>query len=273
MAYKQDSRFLDLGTPNRIWAIPSIHGDVEKLADIHDTLYCHIAPGDRIVYLGNYTGYSDTTVETIDELLLFRRNVLSIPGIIPSDFAYLKGLQEDLWEKLLQLQFAPNPSVCLEWMLKKGIETTLKAYGTSSAEGFYAAKKGVVALTKWTNTIRERAYSIKGHKLFRMHIKRAALTLQSTGNASLLFVNAGIDIEKTLEKQNDNFWFNGKHFNEMNSPYQNYSKVIRGFDPAQNGLYLNGVAASLDAGCGFGGPLVSACISPDGTIADIFESA
>lgn len=273
MNLNSNSQYLDLGCPKRIWAIPSIHANIQKLADIHDTLYCHIAPGDRIVYLGNYTGYGEHPIETINELLTFRRNVLSIPGIIPSDIVYLRGLQEELWDKLLQLQFAPNPLQCMEWILNQGLEATLMRYGSSAQEAYGVSREGVMSLTKWTNRIRERARRHAGHEKFRTQLKRAALTVESTGTAPLLFVNAGIDISKSLDHQGDSFWYDGKRFSEIETPYQNFSKVVRGYDPSHAGLHLNCVTATLDAGCGFGGPLISACIDTDGNIENIFEAA
>jgi serine/threonine protein phosphatase 1 len=34
-----------------------------------------------------------------------------------------------MWQKLLQLQFAPNPGELLHWMVQAGMETTIRAYG------------------------------------------------------------------------------------------------------------------------------------------------
>jgi serine/threonine protein phosphatase 1 len=53
-----------------------------------------IRPGDRIIYLGNYSGYGPSPVKTLEELLTFRRMVLSIPGMLCKDIVYLRGAQE-----------------------------------------------------------------------------------------------------------------------------------------------------------------------------------
>jgi serine/threonine protein phosphatase 1 len=47
--------------------------------------------------------------------------------------------------------------------------------------------------------------------------------------------------------------------------------VIRGFDRQHGGLRESPYALSLDAGCGFGGGLVAACIAPDGSLLDQIE--
>ena len=42
--------------------------------------------------------------------------------------------------------------------------------------------------------------------------------------------------------------------------------ALRGFDPAHPGLAETRYTVTLDGGCGFGGPLLAACLSPDGEI-------
>jgi hypothetical protein len=101
-----------MGRPRTVWSIPAIHGDLGALTRLHDALFERIKPGDRIVYHGNYTGYGEQSAACVDEILTFRRMVLAMPGMICSDFIYLRGQQEQMWQKLLQLQFAPDPMAC-----------------------------------------------------------------------------------------------------------------------------------------------------------------
>jgi hypothetical protein len=49
-------KFAELGRPRRIWAIGAVHGDVHRLAALHDDLGQRFQPGDRLIYLGNYSG-------------------------------------------------------------------------------------------------------------------------------------------------------------------------------------------------------------------------
>ncbi len=266
-----DSRFLSLGTPRRIWAVSAIHAEADRLAALHDDLYCHIQPGDRIVYHGNYLGYGGAPAATIDELLTFRRLVLAIPGMQPEDIVYLRGEQEEMWQKLMQLQFAPNPAEILLWMLGKGLSNTLYSYGLSPHDGIVAAQEGVMSLTRWTGKVREAVRRRPGHDIFGTVLRRAAYTDQAT-DCPLLFVNAGIDPAAPLEKQGDNFWWCRDDFNRIELPYQPFQKVIRGFDPHHRGLNINCVTATIDGGCGFGGSLVCAGFEPDGTLADMFEA-
>src|SRR5690242_7169626 len=106
----ENQKFADLGHPRRIWAVGAVHGEVDRLAALHADLIRRFTPGDRLVYTGNMIGRGAAAVETLDELLSFRRALIAMPGMLASDVVYLRGSQEEMWQKLLQLQFAPNPA-------------------------------------------------------------------------------------------------------------------------------------------------------------------
>ncbi len=266
-----DLKFTSLGSPRRIWSISAIHGEAEKLLDIHDTLYEKFRPGDRLVYMGNYIGYGPHPCETIDELLTFRRLLLSMPGMKTDDIVYLRGGQEEMWQKLTQLQFAQDPANTLLWMLSKGLSSTLDAYGISPHDGIVAAQEGVMSLTRWTGQIREAVRSKPGHDMFSTQLRRAAFTPEET-EFPLLFVHAGINPSQSLDRQGDSFWWAGKNFNDIKIPYNPFQKVIRGFDPAHEGMHMNCVTATIDGGCGFGGTLVCAGFEPDGSVSELLEA-
>ncbi len=243
-----DSRFATLGSPQRIWTVSSIYGDMMRLETVHNEIYNQFAPGDRLIYFGSYTG-GDTTethcaTQTIDQLLFFRKCLLALPGVKPEDIVYLRGIQEELWQKLLQLQFAHDPANVLEWMIDNGLEQTLSDYGGSIDDGRRVVREGILSLTRWTNSLRQNIRRHPGHIEFMSSFRRAAFT--ETDNP-LLFVHSGIDIQKPLNRQSDNFWWNGKHFNNIDQRYDPFSYVIRGFDPNAAGLNINGVTMSLDS--------------------------
>lgn len=266
----KDSRFSCLGEPKTTWAISAINGNCDALFDLHDALYSHIRPGDRIVYLGNYMGYGDNSAPCIDEILAFRRNVLSIPGMLCSDMVYLRGQQEEIWQKLLQIQFAHNPSDVLIWMLGNGLSNTLYSYGLSPHDGIEACRAGVMGLTKWTGAVREAMRRRPGHEMFGTQLVRAAYTGENTA-FPVLFVHAGIDAAKTLPEQGDSFWWATHEFESINAPYLPFLKVVRGFDPSHKGMMTNCVTATIDGGCGFGGDLVCAGLNQNGEIVDILK--
>ena len=266
-----DIRFSKLGAPRRVWSVSAIHGELDKLYAIHDAILERLRAGDRIVYLGNYTGYGKYSRETVDEILTFRRLALSTQGVIPSDIIYLRGRQEDMWQKILQLQFTNKPEQTLGTMLEQGFSETLASYGVNAHDGMIACKSGVLALTRWTNKIREALRKNPGHDIFMTQWKRAAYTTVN-GSNSLLFVNAGIDPALPLEDQGDSLWWSGDEFNQITQAYAPFEKVIRGYDPTGTGVRINCVTASLDGGCGFGGPLVCAGMDPKGKILELLQA-
>lgn len=264
-------RFSDLGSPRHIWAIPSIHGDVERLIRLHDAIYNQIKPGDRIIYLGNYTGYGAYSRETIDELLMFRRMVLAKPAMKVSDIIYLRGFQENLWQRLYQLPYDLFPVEGLLDIMSNGLGATMDSYDICPHEAIDAAKEGTIALTRWTNKVRQNLRLHPGHDDFMTHQHRAAYTHEAE-NFPLLFVNAGIDSSKTLEEQKDSFWEQPDLFEGMHQSYAPFRTVIRGFDPTHKGMTLNPINTTLDAGCGFGGPLTCTKMSAYGEFYEILES-
>ena len=264
------NKFGHLGRPRRIWAIPACHGDIAQLDRIHLAIADRFTLGDRLLYLGNYLGGGDP-IGTIDRLLAFRTYLLAAPGMIADDLFYLRGVHEEIWSKLLQIQFAPNPHEVLQWMLERGAEATLRAYGGDARLGLAAARDGAIAMTRWTNGLRQTMRQQPGHNTFMSVLRRAALT-DEAGEGRLLFVHAGIDPEQSLAKQGDSFWWEAGRFAKMAASFEGFKRLFRGCDPSGNGLKLDGYAVTLDAGCGNGGPLIAAVIMPDGRIVDIIKA-
>lgn len=192
--------------------------------------------------------------------------------MLSDDITYLRGVQEEMWQKLLQLQFAPCPAEILQWMVHNGIEHTLNAYGSCSEDGMRATREGILRLTKWTGALRENIRQYAGHEKFGTVLKRAAVTYDNTGKDALLFVHSGLDAQQSLDKQGDSFWWNSQEFDKIDNQYNDFSYVIRGFDPAQNGVRINGVTMSLDGGCGYGGDLICAQMSNQGDVLNLLQA-
>lgn len=265
------SSIKNLGRSNRVWAVSAIHGQHDKLMHLHDALLDHITPGDRLVYLGNYTGYDRRSAACIDELLTFRRLLLSKPGMHAEDIVYLRGGQEEMWQKLLSLPFAQNPTDVLLWMLGHGLSETLHSYGLSPHDGIEACRYGTMGITKWVGTVRHAIKQAPGHQTFRMHVRRAAYTDPDYAPCPLLFVHSGLNPEKPLGEQGDYLWWAGENFSDIVLPYRPFDKVIRGYDPAHRGIDINSVTATLDGGCGFGGILFAAGFDREGRIINTIE--
>ena len=260
--------FAPLSQAQRVWAVASVHGEAERLRCLHDLLWPRLVPGDRLVYLGNLLGHGPSVVETLDEVLLFRRAVMAIEPAEEPHVVLLRGGQEEMWQKLLQLQFATDPKAVLAWMLDNGVGATLEAYGGSPEEARRQAATGVVGITRWTQQLRAAIQSHSGHFEVFGALRRAAFT----DDGGLLFVNAGLDPSRPLEAQRDSFWWGTSGFSGLAGPYGGYRRIVRGFDRAHPGLVEHSFTVTLDGGCGFGGPLLAACLLPDGTLADCLEA-
>jgi serine/threonine protein phosphatase 1 len=264
-----DRRIASLPPADRIWAVAAIHGEAERLRDLHSRMWARMAAGDRVIYLGNMIGWGPAVRAGLDELLAFRRAVIARPGGHVCDVTFLRGRQEVMWQKLLQLQFTPDPVGALRWMLPRGVHATLADYGSDPRTGERAARAGTVALTRWTAQLREAMKANPGHMDLLGRLRSAAVTRDET----VLFVNTGLDPEKALGQQGDLFWWHGAGFNALPpSGYGGFQRVVRGFDPGRRGLVQTPGKLSLDAGAGFGGPLASVCLSPDGEVLDRLEA-
>ena len=238
------------------------------LAYARHVLVPALKPGDRIVYLGNMVGRRPAVSETLDAVLRFRTSVMAGKHSFACDVAYLRGSQEEMWQKLLQIQFSTDPVATLDWMLDQGLEATLEAYGSSAKDARRRALGGAVGLTRWTAGLRAAMQACPGHyELFGI-LKRAAFT----DDGALLFVNSGLDPSRPLETQKDSFWWSSGAFSRITEPYGTYRLIVRGFDPGQAGVKIGRCTATVDGGCGFGGPLVAACFRPSGELVKLLEA-
>lgn len=250
-----------------MWAIAAVHGEATRLARVHAAVEPRFEAGDRLVYLGNYLGHGSDVCATVDEVLRFRRAVLALPGMMACDVALLRGAQEEMWSKLLQIHLAMNPAEVLEWMLGRGLEATLRAYGGDARSGLARARTGAVDLARWTGEMRAAMQAHPGHYTLMSALRRAAFT----EDGALLFVHAGLDAGRPLDVQGDALWWGGARFESLAEPYAGFRLVVRGFDPEHRGVRVAEHSASIDSGCGFGGPLTAACFDATGALVDHVE--
>jgi serine/threonine protein phosphatase 1 len=264
-----DGKFARLRAARRIWAIGAIHGEAERLSRLHDRIAERFGEGDLVVYLGNYLGHGSAVAATLDELLDFRCRVLAQPRTWACDVVFLRGAQEEMWQKLLQLQFAQNPGEVLAWMAAQGVEATVNAYGGDMRHGFAAGRDGPRTITRWTSALRNAMNAAPGHRNLLASLYHAALT---EGDSPLLFVHAGVEPSRPLDGQGDSFWWCKRDILEFKAPFDGFARVIRGYDRQMRGLVEREFAVSLDAGAGRGGKLLAAAFSPDGTILQRIEA-
>lgn len=252
----------------RIWAVGAIHGERDLLANLHEQLDPRLLQGDVLVYLGDYLGHGADVAGAVTELLDFRRRVLGRPPLwFPEAVVYLRGRQEEMWQKLMQIQFASDPQSVLDWVLSHGAAATLEAYGGDAEEGRRSARAGPLAINKWTKRLRDAVRSHAGHDRLMAALRRAA----ATADGNILFVNCGVDPDLALDRQRDSFWWAGGSFDRLQGPFAGFKRIVRGFDPARRGYADADYKLTLDGGCGFGGSLIAACLDPDGRVVDRIE--
>ena len=258
--------FAILTQARRVWAIAAIHAEAVRLREAHNELAARLLPGDRLVYLGNMIGHGSAVAETLDELLSFRRDFLCMPGAIPEDIAYLRGAQEEMWRKLLQIQFAPGPGEVFDWMMRHGLEPMLRGYGVDPKQVPGILREGALGISRWTNSLRAAIRRHPGHDDLFGCFRRAAYTQ----GGELLFVHAGIDPAVALAAQSDHLWWGSPSFRNLSQPYAGFRRVVSGGNPRGEGAHLDAFTCCLDGGAGFGGPLNVACFSLDGAIVESF---
>lgn len=256
--------FASLAGAGRIWAIGAIRGEVERIGALHNELRARIEKGDRLVYLGNFLGVGPDVPKTVDELLRFRRELLARPGFCSAAVVYLRGAQEEMWRRFLELQFAPNPGEVLDWMLGQGIAATLLGYGSDPEAARRVCREGALGITRFTSSVRSAMHARSGHDEIMAALRRAAYTPQ----AELLFVAAGVDPTRPLSEQGDTLWWGSGYFASISEPFAGYSRVVRGDDRRRQGPEMGSHTATLDGGCGYGGALHAACFTLDGRPVD-----
>ena len=263
-----DSKLARLYGARRIWAVAAIHGEADRLARLHDRIAGRFAEGDAIVYLGNYIGLGSAIGATLDELIDFRRRILARPRGFLCDIVFLRGAQEEMWQKLLQLQFASNPGEVLNWMVRAGIETTVQAYGGELRQGFAATRDGPRAITRWTSALRTAMNAAEGHTQLFAALRHAAISEDD----GLLFVHAGIDPSRPLAAQGDAFWWNERDIVDLPKPFAGFRRVVRGFERERRGIVEGEFGVSIDGGAGRGGRLLAVAVALDGTIAEVLDA-
>lgn len=264
----ESGNFSVLRTTRRVWAIGSVYGDAVRLHRVQMALGERVEPGDRLVYLGNILGRGEKIRAAVDVLLGFRRAFLAQRDAFVHDVAILRGAQEEMWQKLMQLQFSLDPAEVLKWLVAQGVGATIEAYGGNVDEGFQAVRLGTLAITRWTAALRKDFQAVPGHQEFLSALRRAAYT----SDRALLFVNAGVAPDRPLEEQNDSFWWGAPGFDSMDAAYGDFRLVVYGTDAQHRGVEVGPFSVNLDAGCGFGGKLAAACITPAGEVVDVIEA-
>ncbi|TAN53203.1 MAG: hypothetical protein EPN26_07200 [Rhodospirillales bacterium] len=258
--------FTELNPGTRIWAVAAVHGEAEHLARLHAVLFDKFKPSDQIVFLGNLLGLGPAVGPALEEALLLRRRAMALSGAETPNVVFLRGAQEEMWQKLLMLQMAPNPGQVLDWMEAQGIGPTVAAYGSTVTAGRQALRDGILALTRWTNGLRESLRVRDGHSQYLSSLQHAAYT----GAGGILLVASGIDASRPLAAQGDAFWWGG--LSGLDQPFEGFKSVVRGFERRHSQPRSDAFTVTLDGGAGRGGPLFAGLFDEDGQLCELLEA-
>lgn len=194
----------ELRPGGRIWALGALLGDDQALQQLGRALFERWQAGDKLVVLGNLIGPKGDPARTIDWLLALRRRLMATAATRACDLVFLRGAQEEMWHKALRLQFAMTPLQVLDWMLERGLASTVAAYGANVAEGRGACRNGPSAIARWTSGLRSQQAQRPGHADLLNGLARAA----RNARGDLFLSAAGIDPMRSLDSQTDAFWWN-----------------------------------------------------------------
>ena len=221
----KDNNFQEFSNTERIWAVGSLHSSIESFQSIKKYILSNFKSGDKLVFLGNLIGYNDKSKEIITDVLSLRFNLMANFNVNHEDVVFLRGAQEEMFSKLLQLQTAPNPSEIIEWIFSHGVDQTLLSYNFEPDQFINIATQGTIQINKLTSKLNQKISDTPGHKEFFSNLKHAAYS----DNMKVLFVNRGVDLSRPLSAQNDCFWWGYQNFSLINKPYNTFIRIVRGY--------------------------------------------
>ncbi len=265
------TNFTEIAKSKKIWAIGSIHSRYFAFESIKKYLLENFEENDALVFLGNIIGLGTESKETLSSVLELRNNLMSKFCLDPEKIIFLRGAQEEMFLKLLQLQTAPNPHDIVKWMFEHGVDATIKSYGFNIEELLKISTQGTMPISKWTAKLNLSLLSQPGHNQYFSYLKHAAYT----NTKKILFLNRGVDISRPLSAQSDCFWWGYQNFSNLSDPYNTFIRIVRGYK-SSNTEEIKDVNKRIVCSL-FNQPLdnpkiLAGIFDDSGKILDIFES-
>ena len=225
-----NNKFQELTNTNRIWAVGSLHSSIESFQSIKKYILSNFKKGDKLIFLGNLIGYNNQSKEIITDVLSLRFSLMANFNLEHNDIVFLRGAQEEMFSKLLQLQIAPNPREIIDWIFSHGVDQTLVSYNFEPDQFRNIATQGTIHINKLTSKLNKKISETPGHKEFFSNLKHAAFN----SDMEVLFVNRGVDLSRPLSAQNDCFWWGYQNFSLINKPYKTFRRIVRGYQSNEN---------------------------------------
>ena len=268
---KNNSKFAEFESCKNIWAIGSIHSHMHSFEHIKKHIIKNFSKNDKIVFLGNIIGVGDFAKETLSSVIDMRLELMSKFCLNPEDIIFLRGAQEEMFLKLLQLQTSPNPNEILLWMYEHGVNKTIDSYGFDSNELIDVSLRGTIAINRITSRLNEILTNKNGHREYFSNLCHAAFPKSKL----ILFVNRGVDITRPLSAQSDCFWWGYHNFSKLNKPYRTFKKIVRGYEPSvssRTNNYKEKTVFSLYKGPITDKRVIAGLFDDSGEILDLFET-
>jgi len=266
-----NSKFAQFESCNNIWAIGSIHSQLHSFEKIKKHIIENFAEKDKVVFLGNIIGVGELAKETLSSVLDMRFRLMSKFYLDPKDIVFLRGAQEEMFLKLLQLQTAPNAHEILLWMYEHGVNKTVDSYGLDSSQLIDVSLHGTISINRWTSNLNQTLSGYNGHKEYFSNLCHAAFPKSKL----ILFVNRGVDITRPLSAQSDCFWWGYHNFSKLNKPYKTFKKIVRGYEPSitdSKNNFKEKTVFSLYKGPLSDKRVIAGLFNDSGKILDLFES-
>jgi len=151
-----DNKFQEFSNTDRIWAIGSLHSSVESFQSIKNYILSNFKNGDKLIFLGNLIGYNNQSKEIITDVINLRFSLMANFNLDHEDIVFLRGAQEEMFSKLLQLQTAPNPREIIDWIFSHGVDQTLLSYDFEPDLFRNVATQGTIQINKLTSKLNKK---------------------------------------------------------------------------------------------------------------------
>ncbi len=245
--YVNNIRNHNLGSLERVWVIGAVNGKAESFQKICNQIIQKSELRDRLVFTGNLIGRNNNKIneskKVIDTALKLRSVFMANSSFDIEDVVFLRGCYEELLDKSRELHMSPNPLELVDWMYSRGLDEILESYNISSSLLHHAARDGASALSRASVEINMAIDNNPGHINYMSSLKRLAYD----DKKNILIVSAGLARDKPLEEQSDELWWGGG-FSNLDEPYKDVSRLIRGYDPKRAGISSGKFGVTLDGG-------------------------
>ena len=268
----ENNKFHEFKKTNKIWAIGSLHSGVDSFQSIRNYIFLNFSNDDKLIFLGNVIGFRDRSKDIISEVLSLRFDLMAKFKLNHDDVIFLRGAQEEMFSKLLQLQIAPNPIEIIDWIFSHGVDRTIISYGFDPDEFRRVASQGTIQINKLTSKLNHQISTALGHKEYFSNLKHAAYN----ESKEVLFVNRGVDISRPLSAQNDCFWWGYQNFSLIDKPYNTFKRIVRGYQSnTQNDLEnsKNRILCTLFRQPLENNKILAGIFAKNGDILELFESS